>query len=69
MKKINLISSMEAHLLVDKAILSTLNSLKESPLKSIREAAEFWEKKLCEPVVRKNNMNRGNRNFDGDSLI
>lgn len=56
MKKINLISSVEAHLLVDKAILSTLYSLKESPLKSIREAAEYWEKKLSESSAAELNL-------------
>jgi len=48
MSKISLISSVEAHLLVNKAIESTLESLKESPLLSIREAAVFWEKQLLE---------------------
>ncbi len=46
MKNLNLISSIEAHMLVNKAIDCTLESLKESPLQSIREAASYWEKKL-----------------------
>lgn len=54
MKNINLLSTVEAHVLVNKAIASYIESLKESPLESIRDAAEYWDSqlsKLSEAVI------------------